>query len=300
MNNKKVSLVLASGGARGLAHIGVIDELVNRKFTIHSIAGSSMGAIVGGMYAAGTLEDYKKWVLKLKKFDVLSLMDFTLGANGIMKGEKIFNEMKREGFIPDIKIENLEVPLAIVASDIVNNKEIVFRKGSLYNALRASISIPNVFTPVEVDDGLLVDGGVLNPLPLNLVDRDNGDLLVAVDINALIPYSSGREKDKTEKEGDNDNKSTFEQLKARWFELFEGDEKKKLSKANKLGYMDMFTRTYQVMQNKITQCSLENIPPDVLVKISKDACGTFEFYRAKEMIELGRETCAKALDKASL
>lgn len=300
MKNREVSLVLASGGARGLAHIGVIDELLKREFTINSISGSSMGAIVAGMYAAGTLEDYKKWILKLKKFDVLSLMDFTLGNNGIIKGEKIFNEMKKEGFIPEVDIENLEIPIAIVASDIVNNKEIVFRKGNLYNALRASISIPNVFTPVKRDNGLLVDGGVLNPLPLNLVKRSSNDILMAVDINALIPYSPDSKKDNAGNNDGNDDKSTFEQLKARWFELFEGDERRKLSKASNLGYMDMFSRTYQVMQNRISQFSLEKDPPDVHIEISKDACGTFEFYRAKEMIELGRESCAKALDKANL
>jgi NTE family protein len=293
---KNVALALASGGARGLAHIGVIDELEEQGYNIVSVSGSSMGAVVGGMYAAGTLNDYKKWITSLSRIDVLGLIDFTLGTTGFIKGEKIFHEMQNRGFISNQLIENLRIPLVVVATDIVNNKEIVFKSGSLEYALRASVSIPNVITPIEIEKGLLVDGGVLNPLPINHLSTENVDLIIAVDINALIPHINSKRK--TTKEIDNQNdRSTFDQLRERWYELFEGDEKKKLSKANKLGYFDMFARSYQVMQSSITQHILKQNPPDILLEISKDICGVFEFYRAEEIIGIGRNACKEALKK---
>ncbi len=292
---KRVALALSSGGARGLAHIGVIDVLQERGYEITSLAGSSMGAIVGAMYAAGTLGDYERWIKGLSRMDVIRLVDFTLGANGFVKGEKIFTEMQKLGFIPDINIEDLPIPIVILATDIMNNTEVVFTKGKLEEALRASVSIPSVFTPIQKDDALWVDGGVLNPLPIKHLSKENADLLVAVDTNALIPFKSTRRK-KKEKEESEVDKSTFEQLKERWYELFEGDEKKKLQKVHKLGYLDLMHRTMQVMMNSIIQTTLKEYPPDILIRLSKDISGVFEFYRAEEIIETGAEECRNVLD----
>jgi NTE family protein len=296
---KKVALALSSGGARGLVHIGVIDELERRGYEIVSISGSSMGALVGGMYAAGTLKDYKKWVVKLTRMDVLGLVDFTIGSKGFVKGEKIFHEMERLGFIPDVNIEDLPIPITILATDIINNLEVVYNSGKVANALRASASIPNVFTPIEIPSGLLVDGGVLNPLPLKHLKTDGADLVVAVDTNALIPYKKPKLEKHHLEESDED-KSIFEQLKERWYEFFEGDEKKKLSETSKLGYFDLLYRVVQVMMGSITQTALKEYPPDVIVRTSKDVSGVFEFYKAKEIIDYGQKTCVKALDEVGL
>ncbi len=296
---KKVALALSSGGARGLVHIGAIDEIEKRGYEIVSLSGSSMGALVGGMYAAETLADFKVWVKKLTRLDVLGLVDFTLGTNGFIKGEKIFEEMQHLGFVPETSIEKLAKPMVIMATDLINNKAITYDKGDLRKALRASISIPGVFTPVKVDNTLLVDGGVLYPLPLQQLQKDKADFVIAVDCNALIPYNKPAEKEEDIHQSA-EEKSMFDQLKEKWYEFFEGDEKKKLNKSNKLGYIDLLYRVIQVMMNSATQQALKDFPPDVLVETSKDACGVFEFYRAAEIIELGRKACAKALDKAGL
>ena len=296
---KRVALALSSGGARGIAHIGVIDELESRGYEIVSVAGSSMGAMVGGMYAAGTLKEFEKWVVGLSRMDVLGLVDFTLGTSGFIKGDKIFEEMQRLGFIPNKNIEDIDKPMVILATDIINNKEVVFRSGNLADALRASVSIPSVFTPIKIKNGLLVDGGVLNPLPLKFLNTKDADLIVAVDTNALIPYGKPKLEHYRPEESEED-KSTFEQLKEKWYEFFEGDEKKKLNKSSRLGYIDMLHRVIQVMMSDMTNQAVRDYPPDVFVQTSKDASGVFEFYRAKEIIALGQRACAKALDKAGL
>lgn len=296
---KKVALTLSSGGARGLVHIGVIAELEKRGYEITTLSGSSMGALVGGMYAAGKLSDFRTWAENLSKMDVLGLMDFTLGANGFIKGERIFDEMLRLGFIPEKNIEDLHKPMVVLATDVISSKEIVYDKGSLSHALRASISIPGVFTPVQHAEGLLVDGGVFNPLPIRHLKLQSEDLIIAVDVNAMIPYEKPAQV-KAKPEESEEDKSTFDQLKERWYEFFEGDEKKKLQKNSKLGYLDMLHRVIQVMMHSMTKQALKDNPPDVLITTSKDACGVFEFYKATEIIALGERACAKALDEAGL
>ncbi len=151
-------MVLSGGGARGIAHIGVVEELEKRGFEIRSIAGTSMGALVGGIYAVGKLQEFKNWLYTLDKLDVFKLIDFTLSSQGLIKGDRVFKKMKE--FIPDKNIEDLKIHYAATATDIINNKEVVFNQGSIYDAIRASVAIPTVITPVKQDDTLLVDGGV--------------------------------------------------------------------------------------------------------------------------------------------
>jgi len=181
-----VALVLGSGGARGIAHIGVIRELINEGYEISSISGTSMGALVGGVYAAGKLDEYETWLCSLSKMDVFNLVDFTLSTQGIIKADRVLKEMQK--FIPDQKIEDLPIKYAAVTTDLKNKKEVVITQGSLYDAIRASISIPMVITPIQKVDTLFVDGGVLNPVPVNRVFRQENDMLVAVNLNANIPY----------------------------------------------------------------------------------------------------------------
>lgn len=300
--SKNVALVLSSGGARGLAHIGVIEELQARGYSITSIAGSSMGALVGGLYAAGKITEFRDWVVTLNKKDVLSLIDFTLTTKGFVKGDKVFERMRKLNLIPDINIEDLPIPYAAVAVDIINNKECVFQSGSLLKAIRASISIPSVFTPVSLDNGLLVDGGVLNPLPLKLVKRNPSDLLVAVDLNALNIYEKPKlPKKKVSNENQNER---FAALIQKWDELF-GHNNFKSTKEKKvtpksIGYFDVLMRSVLLMQSKLTAYSTEITPPDVLVPISKDSSTVFEFYKAEELIAYGKEMCAKALEEKGL
>lgn len=299
---KNVVLILSSGGARGLAHIGVIDEIVERGYTITSIAGSSMGAFVGGLYATGNIDKFREWVVNLDKLKVFNLVDFTLSSQGFVRGERVFEKMRKLKMIPEINIENLPVKYIAVAADIINNKEVVFDKGNLYKAIRASISIPNVFTPIEYDGGILVDGGVLNPMPINRVLRSNNDLLIAVDLNSLVSYQKPSLPKKIEPEVIHSAKIT--KLIKKWDELFSSHHHEKVEKSTdsklKLGYFDILTRSIQLMQSKLTEQTIETYPPDVLVSISKYSCSVFEFYKGEEMIAYGREACKIAMDKAGL
>ena len=177
MKKRRVALVLAGGGARGVAHIGAIEELERQGFEISAVAGTSMGALVGGVYASGYLEPFKEWMRALDKYKVFSLVDFALSTEGLVKGDRVMEAMKE--LVPDVQIERMPVPFAAVAADLLTGDEVVLDSGGLYDAIRASISIPSVFRPVHRDGRVLVDGGTVNPLPLNRVRREEGDLLIA-------------------------------------------------------------------------------------------------------------------------
>ena len=302
-SKKNVALVLSSGGARGLAHIGVIDELTRRGYNITSIAGCSMGSLIGGLYATGNLDKFRDWIVNLDKFNVFKLIDFTFSSQGFIRGEKVFQRMRRLNMNPDVNIEDLPITYSAIATDIVYGKEVVFTSGDLYKAIRASISIPNLFTPVDCNNDLLVDGGVLNPLPINRIKRMDDDILVAVDLNSLIPF----EKPNLPKKGKEQEKLHNEKiakLKKRWEELLPNHKHQEstnhLDKKVKMGYFDIMAHSIQLMQYKLSQQSIEANKPDVLVSISKYSCSIFEFYRGEEMIAYGREACAKSLDSLGL
>ena len=284
---KSVRLVLGSGGARGMAHIGVIEELEKEGFQIKEIVGCSMGAVVGGIHCAGYLAEYKHWLIKLSKMDVFMLLDFTLSAQGFVKGEKVFKAI--EEFIGDHQIENFQIPFTAVASDLLNKKEVHYRSGSLFKALRSSIAIPTVFTPVINGKSQLVDGGVLNPLPIDLVKKEEGEIIVAVNINANIPY--GKNNLPIE---ENTEKAAY--LKMLDFiratlPLF---DTKNESTAENLGLFDILNKSYDLTQDRLTELMIQVHKPDLVVNLSRDACGVFEFYRANEIIEEGRKAFHQA------
>jgi NTE family protein len=265
----------------------VIEVLEENNFEITSIAGTSMGSLIGGVYALGKLEEYKDWISDMDKIDVLSMVDFTLSRQGLVKGDKVLNKMQE--LIPDSNIEDLPIPYAAVAVDIMEGREIIFRKGSLYDAVRASISIPTVFTPVESGDGLLVDGGILNNIPVDRVERVRRDMLVAVNVNANVepvtPAIFMSENDKKEK--------TY-QKRIKEFQLH---LRKVLPKSDddKLGYFNLINRTIGTMTNYMALKHLETHKPDLLINISKKSCGMFEFYKAEELVEIGRMATLNAL-----
>lgn len=213
---KNVALVLGSGGARGLAHIGAIEALEERGYTITSIAGCSMGSIIAGMYAAGQLKEAKEWFLRVDKQLILRMLDINLlSSNSLVKGKRIIKELEK--VVPDRPMEELDIPCAIVASDMSHTEEVVFRTGSLFQAVRASISIPLFFEPVKMGDKLLIDGGILNPLPLHIVRRMAGDILVAMDIS--------------------------------------GKDSKPMDRANFIGILDRMS-DMQIQRNTILECQL--------------------------------------------
>jgi NTE family protein len=286
---QKVSLVLSGGGARGIAHIGVIEELEKQGYEICSIAGTSMGSVVGGVYALGKLETFKKWMLTLDKIKVFNLVDFTFNSQGLVKGDKVLNKMKE--FISDGNIEDLRIPYAAIAVDLLNKREVVFTKGSIYDAIRASISIPSILTPVAKNNTLLVDGGVLNNIPVNHVKRIPNDLLIAVDVNADVPVLKLKSSKKELQE-----KQTIYQEKLHSFQK----QLKKILPGNnddELGYLDLVNRTISLMTYTIAQTSLEKYPPDMLINISKQSAGTWDFFMAEELVEIGRLATKESLKR---
>jgi len=295
--SQKIALVLSGGGARGIAHIGVIEELEKRGYEVTSLAGTSMGALVGGIYALDRLREFKEWLFTLDRLKVFNLVDFTLSRQGLVKGDRVLKRM--EEFIPDGDIENLRIPYAAVAADILNREEVVFTRGGVYDAIRASISIPTVFTPVRTRKGLLVDGGVINNIPIKHVQRHPGDTLVVVNVNADIPVEKPPESKKEEEKKESAYREKLRDFQAYLSDIlpFGGEDEKEENLDRNFDYFDLINMTISSMTHTIAQNTLRQYSPDLLIQVSGESCGTFDFFRAEEMVEMGRHAAATAIEK---
>ena len=289
--NKNVALVLSGGGARGMAHIGVIRGLLEKGYSITSIAGTSIGSVIGAVYISGNLEEFSHWVEKTGKFDVLRLMDFAITKNGFIKGEKVFRKIKK--YVRDADIETFDIPFAAVAVDIKNHREVILDSGSLIRAIRASVSIPTVLRPIENEGIELVDGGVLNPLPLNVVKRTPGDLLVAVDLNSDTEYWPP-EGFQPEPNHNSTYEKTLDFINEKWSSFF------KNGKHKRPGFFNLVTNSIYAMQMKLTQVAIEKHQPDLVIEVSKNACDIFEFHRAEEMIAYGHVQLERCLEQQGI
>ncbi|RKX84804.1 MAG: phospholipase, partial [Spirochaetes bacterium] len=273
---KDVSLVLSGGGARGIAHIGVIEELEKQGYNIKSISGTSMGALVGGIYAIGKMQEYKNWIYTLDKLEVFKLLDFTLSIQGLVKGDRVFNKMRE--FIPDMNIEDLKINYAATATDLIEKKEVVFTRGSIFDAIRASVSIPTVFTPVETENSLLVDGGVIDNIPISHVKRTKNDILIVVYVNADVPvYKPFLPKEEKE------HKNSTYKKKIRDFQAYLS-KNNPITKNEKLGYFNLINKTIALLTYQVAKMTIEKYPPDILINVSRDTCSTFDFYKAEELV----------------
>lgn len=298
---RDVALVLGSGGARGLAHIGAIEELEARGYRIRSIAGCSMGAMIAGMYAAGQLQDAKEWFLQVDQQVILKMVDLSISLNSLVKGERVIRELEK--VVPDQQIQSLNIPCAIVAADLISADEVVFRSGSLFEAIRASMSIPLFFQPVQRGHKLLIDGGTLNPLPLNRVKRTKGDLLVAMNI-------SGKDSMQIKKPEPSYFAKAAELIEQHGIQLsptllnlkkrIEQKEEERLENQDLRGMVNYFSLAdrmsdIQIQQN--THLMLQLMPPDILATMPQYAYSTFDFDRAEEIIEQGRLLMRDAIDR---
>jgi NTE family protein len=315
---KRVALVLGSGGARGYAHIGVIEEIERRGYDIACIAGCSMGAVVGGIYAAGKLDEYRNWIESLDYLDVLRLVDvsFRLGA---IRGEKVFGQIRK--IVGEINIEELRIPYTAVATDLTNQQEIWFQQGNR----------------------MLVDGGLLNPLPIVPVVSSHCDLIIAVNLNATnqkhyhlpviqrppafksrfnsLAKSLGSHLPFRRKQAEQLMKLEQEALQAQaaeinpWLESAEPESQQPAAAPEKPGapksatgsfiidnvgpasLLDLINQSFEVMQTSLAQYKIAGYPPDVLINVPKRVCRFFEFYKAPELIALGREIASDTLDR---
>ncbi|MCW9047112.1 MAG: patatin-like phospholipase family protein [Gammaproteobacteria bacterium] len=284
---KSVSLVLGSGGARGLAHIGVIRCLEEHGYEIQSISGCSMGALVGGIYAADKLDEFESWVRAIKKIDIVSLLDISWSKSGLVKGDKIINNLKE--LVGDIKIDDLETRYTAVAVDLNEEKEVWINSGRLFNAIRASISLPMFFTPHQYKGACLIDGGVLNPVPIAPTFSDNTDITIAVNLGGKLIVDNKKrniiyKKDEVTNGISEKISSYIDQLK------------EKINLATSIvepaidwDAYDIANQAFDAMQSTIARQKLAAYPPDLIIEIARNACATLEFDRADEMIELGYE-----------
>lgn len=279
---KKIALVLSGGGARGLAHIGAIETLESHGYEITSIAGCSMGALIGGMYAAGKLPEVKDWMLALDRRKVLSLVDFSLSLTHLVKGDRVMEALKE--IVPDVNIENLPIPYTAVATDWNSGKEVIFDHGSLYDAIRASISIPLFLNPVRREEMLLVDGGLVNSLPLNRVVRHSGDLLFGINVSTHDYQGELLMQQFVERKLL--SKSMPVAVMNRIMKHFEGIN---------INYVTLLMRTIAIMLEQNTRQQILISRPDLVVQMPMKRYGVFDFDKAAAILQIGKHKTSRAL-----
>ncbi|MBR2150917.1 MAG: patatin-like phospholipase family protein [Prevotella sp.] len=280
---RNVALVLSSGGARGLAHIGVIEELESQGFHITSIAGSSMGALIGGVYAAGKLKDFREWMKTIDKRKMVELTDFSFSLNHLVKGNRIIDAIKE--IVPDTLIEGLPIPYCAIATDWENGREVTFRKGSLFGAIRASISLPVYYEPVRIHDMVLIDGGIVNPIPLNRVVRRRGDILVGVDV-------SGHDF-----QGQSQLQRFIKQRRLKDKSLSQLIINKLIPDMPDFNYYTLLTRSSSIMIRQNSKLMAQVTKPDMLIDIQLKRYGTFDYDKSEKLIALGHHYAQKAINK---
>ncbi|WP_245725937.1 patatin-like phospholipase family protein [Marinobacter mobilis] len=339
---KTVALTLGSGGARGYAHIGAIEVLEERGYDIIAISGCSMGALIGGVYAAGKMKDYKDWVTGLGQFDVLKLLDVTFNSAGAIRGEKVFSVVRE--MLGDTRIEDLSIPYTAVATDLLSHKEIWFQEGPVDQAIRASIAIPGLITPMVLQGRVLVDGALLNPLPIIPTISSHADLIVAINLAGEDDQSQTVQDAMFggEIEGLGEGEEWVQKVRdkaSRWFDwdilkAFTGKrdgsdsadtearinkamEEKRSADAQKdaegggllseldaldwdklgIGRFDVMNLAIESMQSALVQYKIAGYPPDLLVNVPKNVCRTYDYHKAPELIQIGRERMIQALNR---
>ncbi len=322
---KDVALVLSSGGPRGFAYIGAIEELESRGYRITSIAGTSIGSLIGGMYASGKLPEVKDFLFSLNAWKVFSLMDISISRNHLVKGDKVIEALQE--IVPDVNIENLNIPFKAIATDLFTGEEVIFDHGDLFKAVRASISIPSLFRPVKMGMRTLIDGGIANTMPLNRVDRSGHDIMVAFNVNDIdvdairqilvdeVDAEQSREQAEIARRAENkavidsvihnDSMSLKEKLRLAYLhgqkviqDVLAKDEKPQKNFDPDANYYTLLSRTFDLMNHWNTELMMKLYTPDILVKMPFDAFGAISDYaRAREICEMGRGLMKDALDK---
>lgn len=331
----RVALALGSGGARGYAHIGVINELHDRGYEVVGVSGSSMGALVGGLHAAGKLDEFAEWARTLTQRAVLRLLDPSISAAGILRAEKILDAVR--DIIGDATIEGLPIPYTAVATDLIAGKSVWLQRGPLDSAIRASIAIPGVIAPHVLNGRLLGDGGILDPLPMAPIAAVNADLTIAVSLSGgdpgTAPTPEDPERRPTTEWLNRMMRSTSAVLDTASVRAMldrptaravlsrfgasippedssepvdedpdgpvddpDGPEVPEPADVPKLGSFEVMNRTIDIAQAALARHTLAAYPPDLLIEVPRTACRSLEFHRAAEVIEVGRQLAALALD----
>lgn len=320
----RIALSLGSGGARGFAHIGVIEELEERGHQIVAISGASMGALVGGVYAAGKLPEFRDWAYALTQSSVFGLLDFALRGPGVVKADRVVGEVSE--MLGNVLIEDLNVPYTAVATDLTARREIWFQTGPLAMAIRASIAIPSVITPVNYGGHILADGGVMNPVPLEPLSSTVSDATIAValsgrpdKVRAVTDPVGDAEEEQSPGwlmrvltlGAERPDKEPPQGLAARLRSRDKSDsEESSVADVDQLPSFDnlpeslkvadVLTMSLETMQGAIGRYRMAATPPDLLVSIPRDTAGTYDFHHAREIADVGREEAITAFDAAGL
>jgi len=293
---KQVTLVLGGGAARGLAHIGVIRVLEDEGFDISAITGTSMGALVGGIYAAGKLDKYTAWVTSLTKKDVIQYLDISFSAkSGILKGDLIIEALR--DFVGDISIENLPIPFLAVATDLKARKEVWITKGDLFDAIRASIAVPGVFTPYRIAGRWMVDGGLLNPVPVTPAAQTLSGITIAVDVTGSRSANPFGEIESTNHEHPPQLRKKIDDFLDSIQEYLGTDSPREDDHPT---LSDVLINSFETMQETLSRYKLAANPPDLLISIPRNICAAHEFFRAPELIEAGAWWTHRALETAEI
>ena len=293
MRSKRISLVLGSGGARGLSHIGVIRCLEENGFKISYVSGTSIGALIGGIYAAGELETYAEWVAALSRRDVLRLLDWSFSRGALFSGERVINVL--EELIGEHKIESLNVGFTAIATDINRKREVWLNKGSLFEAIRASMAMPLVFAPVEKDGVILVDGGLVNPVPIAPTLNDDTDMTIAVDLNGRVE----KLEPDTQAEDRSDESEQASGLRQK-ISAFLDDltPRKSAADAEAPNAIDLALRSIDTMQTTIARMKLAAYSADLMIEMPVNLATFLEFHRGKELIDFGYRRARESLGGA--
>ncbi len=281
-----VALALGAGGAKGLAHIGVIEELERQGFEIVAIAGSSMGALVGGIHAMGKLAVYRDWACTLARLDVLRLADWTLSGGGFIKGERLINTLRH--LTGDVRIEDLPVTFTAVATDLDRGREVWLTHGSLFDAIRASTALPTVFRPYVLDGQRLVDGALLNPVPVTPLIRERADYLLAVSLDGAAIQTASPAPELLEANAEH----TYRHRIANFVTHL---VPRGAPHVRAQGTFELLNQSIDLMQSHLSRLRLAVYEPDLLIQLPRDMANVYEFYRARELIERGREQARMVL-----
>ena len=324
MKKQDVALVLSSGGPRGWAYIGAIEELESRGYNITSVAGTSIGSLIGGIYAAGRLEDLKEWLFSLDAWKVFTLMDLSISKNHLVKGDKVIQAIRE--VVPDINIEDMPIPYRAIAADLYTGEEVIFDRGNLFEAIRASISIPSLFRPVKYGFRTLVDGGIVNTLPIDRVVRNGHDIVVAFDVNDIdvddvrgtLIREAREEEERLAEERQlseetkavmesvrhNPNLSFMEKVRLAGVQGQKvlahawNEDNPEETQGYEDSYFSILSRTFSIMNHVLAKNAVDRYRPEVLAKMTFDSFGDISDYaKAKEISEAGRIAMKEAIDR---
>jgi len=290
-NELRVGLALGSGAARGWAHIGVIQTLERHGISPDIVCGTSIGALVGATAVAGELERLDEWVRSLRWHKVIGFFDLTM-TGGLIKGQKLF-EFFREN-IQDKNIEDLDRPFGAVATDLASGREIWLREGSVFEAVRASVSLPGLFTPVERDGNLLVDGGLVNPVPVSMCRALGAQIVIAVDLNADLLSAAHTDQAATAVISaipDDEPDTLLERIQQQLSTALSLENKDHDTPS----MIDVVTASINIMQVRITRSRLAGEPADALITPRLAHFALLDFHRAREAIEEGEAATEKAM-----